>query len=117
MKIAAVLAAVIVGTGVGWAQDVSRYLRLEWEVAQGRRGQPVVSGYLYNDYGLPAVRVQLRVEALDASGRPVAEAVAYIDREVPPFGRAYFEVSVPRPGASYRVTVNFFDWLMVPGSG
>ncbi|MBI2553082.1 MAG: hypothetical protein HYV92_01330 [Candidatus Rokubacteria bacterium] len=74
-----------------------------------------MSGYLYNDYGLPAVRVQLLVEVLDASGRTVAEAVAYVDREVPPFGRAYFEVAVPRAGAGYRVRVNFYDWMVVPG--
>lgn len=115
--VAVVALAVAVGSGVGWAQDVSRYFRLEWEVGKGRRGHPVVSGYLYNDYGLPAVRVQLRVEVLDASGRTLAETVAYIDREVPPLGRAYFEASLPRPGAGYRVTVDFFDWLMIPGSG
>ena len=114
-SVAAVLAAVVVGTGAGWAQDVARHFRLEWEVAKGRRGQAVVSGYLYNDYGVPAVRVQLLVEVLDASGRTVAEAVAYVDREVPPFGRAYFEVGVPRAGAGYRVRVNFYDWMVVPG--
>lgn len=114
-SVVAVLAAVVVGTGAGWAQDVARHFRLEWEVAKARRGQAVLSGYLYNDYGLPAVRVQLLVEVLDASGRTVAEAVAYVDREVPPFGRAYFEVAVPMAGAGYRVRVNFYDWMVVPG--
>ncbi|OGL05611.1 MAG: hypothetical protein A3I03_15150 [Candidatus Rokubacteria bacterium RIFCSPLOWO2_02_FULL_68_19] len=116
-SVAALLAALLIAAGAGWAQDVTRYLRLEWEVSQGRRGHAVVSGYLYNDYGLPAVRVQLRVEVLDASGQTVSETTAYIDREVPPLGRAYFEASLPRAGAGYRVTVNYFDWLMIPGSG
>lgn len=115
-RVAALLAAVVLGAGAGWAQQgAAGHFRLEWEVGTGRRGQAVVSGYLHNDYGVPAVRVQLLVEVLDASGRTVAQAVKYIDREVPPYGRAYFEVAVPRPGAGYRVTINFFDWLVVPG--
>ena len=108
-------AAVAVGTGVGWAQDSGGHFRVEWEVSKGQKGHAVVSGYLYNDYGLAAVRVQLRVEVLDASGRTVSETTAYIDREVPPRDRAYFEASVPRPWAGYRVTVNFFDWMVLPG--
>lgn len=114
-SVAAVAAAVIVGAAVGWAQDHARHFRLEWEVGKGRRGDAVVSGYLYNDHGLPAVRVQLRVEVLDAYGQTVSETTAYIDQEVPPRGRAYFEASVPRPGVGYRVTVNFFDWMVLPG--
>ncbi len=113
----AALVVLVIGAGAAWTQDVTRYLRPEWEVGKGRRGQAVISGYLYNDFGLPAVRVQLRVEVLDASGRTVGETTAYIDREVPPHGRAYFEAPLPRAGAAYRVTVYFFDWLMVPGAG
>ncbi len=110
MRVAAVAAAVAVGATVGWAQTLggSRYIRLEWEVSQGQR--PIVSGYLYNDYALPAVRVQLLVEAVDASGRTLTATVVYVDAEVPPKGRAYFEASVPRAGATYRITVNYVEW-------
>ena len=115
---AAVLAAMVIGTGAGWAQTsggpFAHYLRLEWEIAHGRRGQAVVSGYLYNDYGFPAVRVQLLVEGLDASGQTINETAVYIDREVPGLGRAFFEAAVPARGPAYRVTVQFFDWLMAP---
>lgn len=115
---AAVLAAVVIGTGAGWAQTsggpFAHYLRLEWEIAKGQRGQAIVGGYLYNDYGFPAVRVQLLVEGLDASGQTINETVVYIDREVPGRGRASFETAVPARGAAYRVTVHFFDWLVAP---
>ena len=110
--------AVAVATGAGWAQNVAApgagHFRLEWEVGKGRKGHPIVSGYLYNDYGLPSVRVQLLVEGLDAAGQTVNETVAYIDSEVPPKGRAYFEVAVPKRGPAYRVTVYFFDWPVRP---
>ena len=114
----AVLAVVAVGTGAGWTQTsggpFAHYLRLDWEVTKGRRGQALVSGSLYNDYGFPAVRVQLLVEGVDASGQTINETVVYIDREVPARGRASFEAAVPARGGAYRVTVHFFDWLVAP---
>ena len=116
-SVAALLAALLIAAGAGWAQTsggpFAHYLRLDWEVTKGRRGQALVSGSLYNDYGFPAVRVQLLVEGVDASGQTINETVVYIDREVPARGRASFEAAVPARGAAYRVTVHFFDWLVV----
>lgn len=110
------VAALVLGTGVGSAQTfggaLARHLQLDWEVTPGRGGRPVISGYVSNTYGLPAAQVQLLVEVLDAGGRAVTEVIGYVDSRVPPQGQAYFEVSVPKAGASYRVTVHYFDWLV-----
>ena len=59
-------------------------------------------------YGLAASDVRLLVETLDASGQTIAKTVGYVDSLVPPFGRTYFTVRLPAPGASYRVTVTSF---------
>lgn len=112
--IAAVVATIIFATGVGWAQNfgaspAERYFRLEWEVGQARDGRPTVSGQIYNSYGLWAGDVQVLVEALDASGRPVSRTIGY-GGEVPPNGRSYFWVPLPAAGATYRVTVQHFLW-------
>lgn len=117
--IAAVLTAVLLGTGVGWAQNFGappdRFFRLEWEAEQARAGQRVVTGHVYNDHVLWADNVRLLVEVLDHAGRVVAKTIGYVHRWVPPSGRAYFWVPVPPDGAAYRVTVQSVDWRS-PGS-
>jgi hypothetical protein len=57
---------------VGW----ERIFRLEWKVAH-RGDQQVVSGYLINDSPYTVMRVQLLVEALDASGAVVGQEVTW----------------------------------------
>ncbi|MEK7371489.1 MAG: hypothetical protein AAB265_08545 [candidate division NC10 bacterium] len=52
-----------------------------------------------------------------ASGQTIAKTVGYVDSLVPLKGRAYFEVPVDRPGASYRVSVPYFDWIEGRGKG
>src|SRR6266851_1727394 len=43
------------------------YFKLEWQPDE-RRGKPLVSGYVTNQWGISVNRVRLRVEALDAAG-------------------------------------------------
>ena len=104
--------AVLAGAGVASAQvpavPFGQNFRVEWEVAAGRDGRPLLDGYVYSNYGLAASDVRLLVETLDASGQTVAKTVGYVDSLVPPFGRTYFTVRLPAPGASYRVTVTSF---------
>ncbi len=115
-EIVAVVMAVAVmsGAGAGWAQSfgapLDRYFRLEWEVAKGRHGRPAVTGYIYNDRGITAGDVRLLIEELDTSGRAVGHTIGYVNGDVPPRGRAFFEIPVPTAGATYRVTVHSFDW-------
>src|SRR5215470_5300683 len=46
-------------------------LRFEWEVGRTFRGQPLIQGYIYNDYMRAAYNVRLLVETLDAGGQVI----------------------------------------------
>ena len=83
--------------------------------ADTRKGRPVAMGYVFNKRNLQATHVQLRVESLDASGAVVGSAIRFLDRDINPNDRVYFEVSPPAQGASYRVTVHYVSWA--PGGG
>jgi hypothetical protein len=90
--------------------NAHKYLRIEFQSGLDRRGQPTVWGYIYNERGLGNARVQILIESLDASGKPIAQEVDYVDSEVVLFGSRYFEARPKTPGASYRVTVHSGDW-------
>jgi hypothetical protein len=85
--------------------------RVDWTVSPDGQDKVSISGYVYNDNGDPAEQVQLRITELDASGLPGASVVTPIDETVPAFDRAYFDVQVPGPAASYRVAVESFSLL------
>ena len=113
--LALVLAAVVsIATGSAAAanfvqESLDRYFRIEYRV-EPSAARPVVSGYVYNMHpGLPADRMQLAIEALDASGKVIGTSSTWVLGNVPPGNRAYFSASVA-PAASYRVQVLFFDW-------
>ncbi len=115
------LAAELLGPGSGWAQNFGAtarepYIRLEWQLGSGRRGAPLVTGFVYNNYGEPLANVRLSIEEVDASGGTVSRTIGYVDGLVPPKGRLYFETSVPRAGAAYRVTILHFDLFIYPGN-
>ena len=85
-----------------------RYFTLEWQPDE-RRGKPVVSGYVTNQWGIGVNNVRLRVEALDAAGDVSATDIGYVFGDVTPGARVYFEVPVRQKAASYRVSVLSFD--------
>jgi hypothetical protein len=87
-----------------------RYFSVNSETLE-RGGQPRVGGYVVSNYGAPAWRVQLLVEALDASGQVVGQRVEWLNGDVAPFSRRYFEVPAPPPASTYRVSVFAFDFL------
>jgi hypothetical protein len=122
LGIAAVLITLLTATVPVTAQSMvppgQQYLfRVEAAGGQDWRGRPVVSGYVYNDYGRAAAHVRLQVEVLDASGTVLSRTLAYEDSIVPNFNRAYFEARVPALGASYRVTVVNAEFLGGGGGG
>ena len=84
------------------------YFKLEWQPDE-RRGKPMVSGYVTNQWGLPTKNVRLRVEALDAAGAVTASYIGYVNGFVTPGAHVYFEVPVQTKAPSYRVTVLSFD--------
>ena len=113
--LALVLAAVVslvVGSAAAanYTQEtLDRYLRIDYHV-EPSAAQPVVSGYVYNMHpGAPADRMQLAIDALDASGKVVGSSSTWILGNVPVGSRAYFTAPVV-PAASYRVQVLFLDW-------
>lgn len=90
--------------------SVDARIRLDWQVGSGRGGRPVIQGYVFNDYGRPASDVHLLVETLDASGAVIGRTIGFVRGVVQFNDRAYFEVPIKTPGASYRVSVTALDW-------
>lgn len=114
--------ALLLGSATGWAQTTvgsrstaaqlgDRYFRVEFEPGHSEAGRTVITGYVYNDSGLAAAKVRLLVDSLDAAGQVTGTTVGYVDSVVPLKGRTYFEVPVDKPGASYSVSVPYFDWI------
>jgi hypothetical protein len=91
-----------------------RDFSIDWQRSDTPRG-PEITGYVYNNGGLPAARVTVLVEGLDPSGRPVNATIAYVVGTVPALSRTYFVTSVPA-ATSYRVSLLSFDWVK-GGSG
>jgi hypothetical protein len=94
----------------GWEQ----YFKLDWQ-ADERRGKPVVSGHILNDWGFPARNIQLLVEGLDTNGQVVGQKVSWLGSDLTPGMRAYFEAPAPQPAPTYRVSVFAFDWVQAGG--
>jgi hypothetical protein len=113
--VAAIALTLTVVTGVAGQSDFgagtpeSRYFRTEPTVSAGRHG-PQVEGYVYNEYDAHAIRVLLRIDPLDGSGRPLETRRAYVPFDVPPRGRSFFQVPAPTGTASARVSVESFEW-------
>jgi len=89
---------------------VDGYFKIEAGLDE-RHGKSFVGGYITNQWGLGARNVRLRVEALDASGGVTATYIGYVNDNVNPGTRVYFEVSVREKAPKYRVTVLSFDPL------
>lgn len=109
------LAGALGGAGGAWAQfaDADRFFGLEWAGGE-RRGRPNVNGYIVNNHRVRAGNVQLRVDALDAAGKPVASWRGFV-ADVPAGARVYFEVPVETKAPRYRVTITGWDWRETGG--
>ena len=84
------------------------YFTLEWQPGE-RRGRPMVSGYVTNQWGISVNNVRLRVEALDAAGKVTATDIGYVFGHVTPGTHVYFEVPVQQKSPNYRVSVLSFN--------
>jgi len=98
----------------GGGSLADQFFHVEWTATASRPGQSRITGYVYNDYGQPAVNVRLQISGLDATGRDVDNMTWPVGDTVPGNGRAYFDVRVP-DSRSYRVSVVSFDFLEFPG--
>jgi hypothetical protein len=94
----------------GWEQ----FFKIDWQADQ-RGTKPVVHGYLKNDWGMPAAKIQLLVEGIDASGVVVGQKVAWFGPILNPGIRFYYEVPVEWQTPTYRVSVFAFEWVQFGG--
>jgi len=113
----AILLGVLVTVGGAAAQRLDpqipgweRYFTVSWQPFD-RGGRPHLRGYVDNQYGAPAWRVQLLVDGLDSSGQIVVQRVEWLAGDVAPFSRRYFEVAAPGPASSHRVQIFAFDLI------
>lgn len=91
---------------LGW----ENYFKIQSELIE-RYGRPIIRGYVLNDWGFTARRVQLLIESLDERGQVLAQRVDWlVPSALTPGARAYFEVPAPAFSLQYRVSVYAFDW-------
>jgi hypothetical protein len=91
---------------LGWEQ----FFTLTWTVGE-RNGQAVVSGRIYNNWGLAAANVRLLVDELDANGQIVDQRLSWLGFTLTPGTTAPFEIAVARATPNHRVSVFAFDWV------
>ena len=109
LAVIALLAPIDAAAATYAQETLDRYFRFEYQVTPSAT-RSVVSGYVYNmNPGVPVERMQVSVQSLDAAGNVIGTTSTWVLGGVPPGNRAYFTTHVP-PGASYRVSVLFFDW-------
>lgn len=82
------------------------YFRVEATPGTDRRGRPTVWGYVYSLSGRGGGRPRLLLETLDATGKPIAQQIVYVDGDFSG-GRVYWEARPATPGVAYRATVQF----------
>lgn len=87
--------------------DWQQYFRIDAEPST-RGGRTVVSGTVWNTGTWGAKKIQLLVDALDASGRVVDQRVVWLGIDLAAGTHAAFDVPMPA-SASYRVSVFAFD--------
>ena len=88
--------------------EIDRYFKVEWEPEAVPRGGWAVQGYVISSHNYRVNGVRLQVEVLDSAGEVENRVFGWVAGDVPAGGRAYFFVSVPKRGASYRVKVLSF---------
>jgi hypothetical protein len=104
---------IVLGSAPPWVHaqgttEADRYFKVEWEPEAVPRGGWAVQGYVYSSHNYRVNGVRLQVEVLDSAGEVENRVFGWVPGDVPAGGRAYFFVSVPKRGASYRVKVLSF---------
>ncbi len=111
-----VVAATLLAAAPGDAQQflipgTDRYFKVDWSVTYHPARGAVVSGYVHNSYGLAADNVRLLIEAVDDRGEVVATTIGYVLGAIPAGDRRYFQETIPRTVATYRVRVVLYEWM------
>ena len=114
LLVASLLMASTVASGSNYAPgSLDRYFRIDFKIVPGPGGQ-VLEGYVYNLAGMPAERMLLEIDQLDASGAVIGKTSTRVLGGAPAGNRAWFQAKVP-PAAGYRVEISSFDWIRVGG--
>src|SRR2546428_12494754 len=87
----------------GW----ERFFTIDWQAGQ-RKGRPILSGAVHNQYGATATRVQLLVQGLDDKSGVVSQRVVWLGDSIEPVGTVHFDVPV-EPAADLHVTLLAHD--------
>ena len=94
--------------------DGARYFKLQWDAAD-RKGRPVVQGSIFNNYGVPARKIRVLVDSLDAASGVTAQTIGYVAFDLMAGTSAYFAVPVPARAAAYRVEIFQWEWIQSGG--
>jgi len=78
---------------------------MAWHVARDGHERPTLQGYVVDLDGRGVTGLRLRIDGIDASGALLFSELQRIAAAVPGQERIPFEVTVPRPAASDRITV------------
>lgn len=89
----------------------ARAFQIEWQAEPTRQGTARVAGYVRNDNLRSTTNVRMRVDRLAPDGRVLGSSWAWAPGILTSGDRVYFEVGLPEPAPSYRVTVQSFDWF------
>ena len=110
-----ILALTLSAPTIAAAQDLGApsgaYLRPAWSVERTQAGRAHVIGYLYNSGIRDAANVSLRVEQLTAGDKLAATYRTRVMGDVLSRNRAFFDVPVSSPEATYRVIVESVSWF------
>jgi len=83
---------------------------IQWEASE-RAGSARVAGYVKNDNLRTTTNLNMRVDRLAADGAVVGTTRAILVGPLQSGDRLYFDVRVPERAATYRVSVEAFDWF------
>lgn len=83
--------------------DAERWFKIDWEAVPRPDETVRLEGFIQNTYGT-AARVRLLAQALEPSGKVIAQKLWWLDT-IPGFGRVSYRIAGLPPADHYRVTV------------
>jgi hypothetical protein len=86
-------------------------LQIEWQVEPGRASGGRIVGEIRNDDRRGMANLRIRADRVAPDGTVLATYRAWAPGTLTFEQRVHFEVSVPEPSASYRVSVESFDFF------
>jgi hypothetical protein len=95
----------------GWEQ----HFTIEWTPVNQTPSTRKITGFVYNNYGAYATRLQVLAQATDSAGAVAGQRIQYVPEGVGGYGRVYFEVPNLPATEHYRVSIWDYTWIQGPG--